>query len=385
MLRYIFRQFVRRPLIPLALLLFSGCVASVLCGLHASSQQAQAHYDSIYDTIEVRCRVTTMTGSRSDNLRMSMNDVKFFTDQYGAASAHIADMVTDVQIKGQQALDGDLRGYTLYGMTSVELASALHSDNGGHISWCDGFDAHMLAGSEDFCIIPDLLTDRVQEGAITLPILMGYTDEPHELTLPVGGVYQGRDIRGVYCPFGVLAELWRSTREPVGSIMAINARVLDNHRIDQLAARAAAHYPPPDPRNVSSSQSYALYIDDALLVRAEQTLQSSLLMSRITSVLVVMLTACAGFLLGFLIVRQRGREIVLMRTMGTPTSTIYAGFAFEQMLCVILGALVGGAYFLWLPAERLALFAGIYFIGLTIALLIFLRRNLMITIPEETA
>lgn len=383
MLLYIFRQSMRRPLFLLALLLFSGCIASVLCGLQVSNQQAQAHYNSIYDTIEVRCRVTTMTGSRSDNLRMSMHDVKYFTDQYGASSDHISDMVTDVQIKGQQGLDGDFRAYTLYGITSVELVSALHIDNGGHISWYAGFDESMLPNDEAFCIIPDIMMNRVQDGAIALPVLMGYSAEPQEIILPVGGVYQGRDIRGIYCPFSVLAELWHSSREPVGSIMAINARVVNNHCIDQLSEKAAANYPPPDPSSVSSSQSYALYIDDARLVQAQQTLQNSLLMSNITSVLVLVITACAGFFLGFLIVRQRGREIALMRTMGTPNPAIYTGFVVEQLLSVTLGAFIGGAYFLWQPLERLLLFIGVYFIGLTAALVIFLNKNLMTTIKEE--
>ena len=53
------------------------------------------------------------------------------------------------------------------------------------------------------------------------------------------------------------------------------------------------------------------------------------------------------------------------------------------MLCVILGAALGGGYFMWQPAARLGLFITVYFVGLTAALLIFLHNNLLSTMKED--
>ena len=94
------------------------------------------------------------------------------------------------------------------------------------------------------------------------------------------------------------------------------------------------------------------------------------------------LSAGAGFFVGFLMIRQRKREIALMRTLGTRNGAVYLGFALEQILCVVVGAALGGAPFGWHPVERLLIFIGIYFIGLTAALLVFLHQNLLSTLKE---
>lgn len=99
--------------------------------------------------------------------------------------------------------------------------------------------------------------------------------------------------------------------------------------------------------------------------------------------IVLCLSAAAGFLIGFLMVRNRKKEIVLMRTMGTPNQSICFGFTLEQMLCVVLGIVLGGSYNGWHPADRLGILAVIYFVGLTAALQIFLHKNLLTTIKED--
>ena len=53
------------------------------------------------------------------------------------------------------------------------------------------------------------------------------------------------------------------------------------------------------------------------------------------------------------------------------------------MLCVAVGTVLGGSYALWRPVGQLGLFLAIYFLGLSAALLIFLRRNLLTTMKED--
>jgi hypothetical protein len=72
-----------------------------------------------------------------------------------------------------------------------------------------------------------------------------------------------------------------------------------------------------------------------------------------------------------------------MRTLGEANGRVYCSFALEQMVCVILGTAAGGAYFAWQPVGRLLLFALIYFVGLSAALLVFLRKNLLSTMKED--
>ena len=72
-----------------------------------------------------------------------------------------------------------------------------------------------------------------------------------------------------------------------------------------------------------------------------------------------------------------------MRTMGTPNGKIYMSFAVEQMLCVIAGTVAGAASHNWQPLTQLSIFVGIYFTGLSAALLFFLRSNLLTDIKKD--
>ena len=124
-------------------------------------------------------------------------------------------------------------------------------------------------------------------------------------------------------------------------------------------------------------------MDDGQLTAAATALERSVRINDICTVGIFVLAAGASFLVGFLMIRSRKKEIILMRTMGTPAYGIFGSFALEQLACVVLGVVLGGAAFLWRPLGQLLLFVVIYALGLTLALLVFLRKNLMATIKED--
>ena len=72
-----------------------------------------------------------------------------------------------------------------------------------------------------------------------------------------------------------------------------------------------------------------------------------------------------------------------MRTLGTSNPVVCMEFEIEQILCVFAGVAIGGSYSLWEPIEQLILFAGIYTVGLSVALFFFIRTNLLATIKED--
>ena len=173
---------------------------------------------------------------------------------------------------------------------------------------------------------------------------------------------------------------------------SVRATLSNNDLLDEFRTATAAWFAVPTATGETvewrttlgySYYPYALDVNDSILVRTTTTLENSIMVNNICTVLIFVIAACAGFFLGFLIIRQRGKEIALMRTMGTPNSAIYTSFVVEQMGSVILGEVIGGAYFLWQPFIRLLLFVGVYFVGLTTSLVIFLNKNLMTTIKED--
>ena len=82
-------------------------------------------------------------------------------------------------------------------------------------------------------------------------------------------------------------------------------------------------------------------------------------------------------------IRRRKREIMLMRTVGESNFRLYVGFVLEQMICILLGIALGGAYYNWNPIQNLAIFAGVYFVGLTLSLVVFMNTKLIKNIKED--
>ena len=124
-------------------------------------------------------------------------------------------------------------------------------------------------------------------------------------------------------------------------------------------------------------------INDEHLAELSTILEESIRFNRFVTVLVVILSIISGFLVGFLMVRRRKRDIMLMRMVGESNARVYVGFALEQMICIILGIAIGGAYYMWNPMDKLAIFAIAYFVALSFALVIFMSKKLIKNVKED--
>ena len=388
------------PIPALAVLLFASILSLALCGLAAASKQELEDYQYIYRTTPVTFTVTNLTGTQADNLDLPAWVADVFVGDVLLPSS-LRGYMKEVRINSEYRMnpaqetlfaDGvavDTANISICGITSEDQLI------GNGITWKYAPQDGIFLSAERVCIVPETMAPNVPG---TLSFLFIYKDiglngqeitRRYELDLQVLGTHQA-NTQTIYCPYsvmkGIAASLDRKTE--VDSITAILA---DNAQLDQAREDARYWFPEPDlsgtriPWKFGSYTyyPYALRIDDSQLRSLEETLEISLTINRICTTLVFILSAGAGFFVGFLMVRFRKRDVTLMRTMGTPNPSIYLGFVLEQMLCVLLGTLLGGFYFLFQPVVRLAAFIGIYFVGLSIALLIFLNSNLLTTIKED--
>ena len=386
-MRYTWARVRRKPLIYATILLFAAVIALVLCGLRGRNDEALARYEEIYDTINVRCTVTDLTGSQSDRLYIWPGTVKKFTQP-----GDMSDLLEDVQIKGSVETVWNDEVYTLTGITSTDIAPRLWPDNGCTIFWNEGADSGIFGGSGMECIIPQELQKKLLEedlpgDVFPLRISGDFSHrEDYEGELEVLGVYQGGNDKIIYCPWDTYAAIM----EPFGSggrAESLYATLRDNSDLPLFREIAARYFAQPDPRNggmeAVGDHYLALDIDDSRLLQAKRDLENSMTVNRVAAALVLVLSAVAGAFVGFLMIRTRQREIALMRAMGTPDRRIYFGFVIEQMTFVILGTILGGSMLMWNPASWLILFILTYFVGLSAALLIMLRKNLLTIIKED--
>ena len=401
MFRYICKRMCRTPVIAVGLLLFAIAVSAVLCGLHEANIQEQAHYDATWHAIPVPLTVTNLAGTQTDDL-----DAPYFVlGAFLPGNEFTPDFscyIKDLKVKSHYYItDTGIPGHkekVLVGINALDAEKALAAENGVQITWLPGYDESIFSGEKAVCILPKSMYDLMTEPLTLLFQRQKNTDGPTFekpdaellLEMEVAGFFTGAGSESIYCPYAVVESIYTELGED-RVIDAVSGILTDNSLLEDLrkfrwywfAAPSSTGAPTAWGRLGYQYYPNALDIDDSMLLNAAAVLENSIAVNRICAIAVLALSAAAGFFIGFLVIRSRKKEIALLRTMGTANATIFAGFALENLSCIAVGILLGGAAFRWQPLEQLQLFAIVYTIALVISLLIFMNNNLMTTMKED--
>lgn len=415
MLKNIIRRNLRQPLMGLAVVLFAAVLTVVLCYLHKANEEELRSYEESYASVPVFFKVVNLDGSKPnsgygiDGLAVDLFQKTWMKPNF---EAYIAQTYIRVSLPGKYYVT-DLNGEPIFdkqalkksrpmvtvGISSTRVAEELTEGWGGKIYWNEGYDESILLTNEFVCIVPESMKAKKV-------IDMGYeykywpTGQPGdwggskinttESTFQVVGYYSDPGNNNIYCPYETLAKIHSQLRKPQ-LIEEIGAILTDNSLLPQLREDASQWFAKPNAMGEKTPWGrygfehflFAMDIDDSMLVKLETNMKNSLRLNQLASAVVFMLSAGAGFLTGFLVIRSRKREIALMRTLGTSNWAVCLEFGAEQILLVLLGVLLGGSYTHWEPLNRLAIFAAIYLTGLTAALVIFMKTNLLATMKED--
>lgn len=396
MLGYSLKRFLRRPMFAVVVLLFATVLSQIMCMLQVAVEQEEKNYQEIYCTIPVPVYISNLSGTAYDNLdapSWAMNAVEVYLDNYITDLQASARIIADsVRIEDNVLYDQELTG-----ITSLSIAGELAQVANDSISWLE-FDEKILQSDNLICIIPESMfpdsTDWPTAVSMCFEhIIYSFPEletevKSVELTFTVAGTHKNNS--GIYCPIAVVEHITSKLGLEI-KYDQVRGTLIDNYKMDELRNIASKWFAEPVLNGTQTPWGYsgytyypyALKIDDSQLRAADEKLQNSLTMNSVCSIMIFCLSASSGFLIGFLVVRLQKHEISLMRTMGTPKRTIYGSLAFEQILSVVLGILLGGSYFSWQPIERLVIFFGIYVVGLSLSLLIFLNTDLLATIKED--
>ena len=391
MIKYTFKRLLREPVPRLAVILFTGIMALLLCILQISMEREEKNRAYIYETVPVPVYITNLTGTQKDNLGISQGAAYVFEnrlDEYiGQISLKTRASATWMEMDGII-----LPPQELVGISNLAAAQELSQLGEDAVVWLNGYDETSLRQADLVCILPqNMLPEDGNIPEIVLfhfettiynPEKKQYEPVSFDLEFSVAGFHTNNSR--IYLPVDKAVSINQRLSMPV-TYDSVGGILIDNYSINALRETASEWFAEPQLTNDTTSErySYALKIDDSQLRAADEAMERSYTINRICTAVVFALSASAGFVIGFLMVRSRKKEIALMRTMGTPNRSIYFGFTLEQMLCVVLGIVLGGAYNQWQPMNRLGILAVIYFVGLALTLLIFLRKNLLTTIKED--
>lgn len=413
----VLKHIKREPIPCIGVILFTAILSLILCFLHQSQQKEMEDYRKAYASVPVRFSVVDLDGTRvPEYTPVPYGSVFVYQEGIVGWAADLfyedsklepsfSDLVSDVHLvmsfdteAGMNSVgDEFLPSIEVVGSTALWLLPELTEEYGGSITFREGYNDTIFSSDEPLCIVPEGYTEQE---SVTLSFR--YTTRPeigqpienvtsfqYACTLQVVG-YADIATPRIYCPYSVMAQIYSNLHAPY-RLNCIGATLNDNNRLEELQQVADLWFARPNPTGEYTQWGhygyeyypYALDIDDSLLSSLDSTLERSMTINRLSALAIFLIGAGSGFLVGFLVIRSRKREIILMRTLGCANKAIYGEFAAEQMLCTAVGAVIGGGYTLWQPLGQLGLFLLIYFLGLSAALLIFLHKNLLTTIKED--
>ncbi|MBR4062222.1 MAG: ABC transporter permease [Clostridia bacterium] len=435
----------RAPVRAVAVLLFAAVITMIICSLQASNEAELRNYEEAYQAVPVTVTVTEPSGTNGDDffienwvwelftekepiqildLSEAENDdevfdllVAFYDGKLEATEISLAEYLTDIEVQIQwwiSTINGnsyiDAAGTPmLIGINSVSGDKRLLPEYGCEITWYEGYDESIFKGDEAVCLIPeDMAKPRFYNNGKDEAVLYFEYElvqygkvvryREYNCTLKIVGTYTAGDEKSIYCPVPIVEQVM-SEFEDDPMIYSMSATIADNRRLDEFREKMSLCFVEPSPdakmipwgdylysnslKSVQEYYKYALDINDENLFDLSSILEDSIKFNQTVTIFVVALSVVAGFLVGFLMIRRRKREIMLMRMVGESNARVYVGFALEQMICIILGIAIGGAYYNWNPMDKLAIFAIAYFVALSFALVIFMSKKLIKNVKED--
>lgn len=417
MFTYIIKRLKKGGLATFGAFFFAALMTFSLCGLSAAGEAEIKKYEEAYNTLPVTMTVTSLTGIRRDGLEIPSWGVNVFSDP------SVKNLVKDVEIKMTLSAGADgvkaantgfgatddaefvLNVKKLVGLTSPALDGDLGEDG---VTYYGNYDASMFRVEADNTYVSGSAGEQREPLYIVIPleiyekgcaaVNMTFSYDDAFDSFPRSTVTRDFYVMGThtlgdgiyYCPYNTLVRIMKDIGMPRYAD-SLTVTVADNHKLDKIKEHTAGWFTKPSltakrvPWNYSYYYYYpfALDIDESALIRAGEVMKTNIMINKLGTALVFALSAGAGFLVGFLIVNRRKREIMLMRTMGMPDRSVFRDLFLEQGLCSLAGGLFGGAFFLWHPPLRIALFLLLNYAGLALSLVVFLRKNLLTAIKED--
>lgn len=393
---YFFKQMRKRTSLCLVVVLTALAFSLALCMLQRSRDQMAARIEEVYDNLEVRCSVTNLTGTQSDQLNLPDWVLRLFDGEktYGNFQDNdlFAPYVRDVQVRATVycTTPGDQDRLTLSGVTGLKADSSLLTSSGCTVIWREGFGEDMFRGRGFSLLLPEEQAHLVDgDGYVTLEFTGMEGDNIRHRFL-AAGTYTGGSGR-LYCSWWVVRQLCEETYGGL-TLDSLSAAMADNRKIGEFWDGYASRYfvaPTKDGTPVPWEGSrlyrtypFALAIYDDVLVKTVEQLQQNQRLLGLVSWLLGLASFGVGAVFSILLLRHRNRELKLQFILGQSRGSILVWALTEHGILSLLGVIIGAGGF-WLafrtaPAWGAA--AGFWVMnlaGTALAYLLTMRRKFL--------
>lgn len=363
---------LRAPGKHIGVILVSLVLSGLLCFLSVYRGRQLTDRDEAIDSAEVKCVVTDLKGTQSDNLRMGWGAAQAVTiKEFYRLPEYVKDIRMTKHFKATvYELGAELE---LTAVTSPKDIEKLDPALGAELTL---FRDDFYTSDQPLIIISEQAFEQLNgaetvSGAVTDPFINPdfFPDEPGKgrgtVEFTVAGYYKGTGA-SAYMPFeaGMLTAERISGMRSVDSLAFLAA---DNRKIDELRDAASDVFGTADPDLTSGEHRFALVIHDEELTEKLAALEQNIRRTNILIPASLALALAAGFLMGFISTRSEKNTYALSRSVGmTKKRLLFTALAEQLILPFAVCALTGAAFLQ--PLSAAAVFA-LYALGCVIAVI----------------
>lgn len=270
------------------------------------------------------------------------------------------------------------------------------------VQWLQGYSDEDFLKPEYIIVLPDRLMDEenLEFGDV---IRLGVYEPDHNFGVLVeafdfkivGSYFQGSRSPVIYAPWNLLTTIKMGTdleikflENPSDPNSALIPGLPNEYLVESVDSATII---PQDPRDLDSLRDYleenkysqvgiirsnrlAVVIEDKALADGLLSIQQHLSFLNFIIPIMLLLSGLMGFILSYLLTRNRLPEFAVMRSVGAKSLQVYLAFFLEQFFLLLIGVLPVAIVLLmrpeWLPAvgRNLYLFLAVYTLGIVIAI-----------------
>ena len=337
-LSYLIKRVRRHPSEAIVSTAIVLVIVIFLIGLHMAKTDILTEMDRVYDTMEIRCRVTSADGSREISLPITEEYVHMVMAQDGILYPYVKDVFL---LETYSTAEVGLPPESKLGLGNISVA--LHMTNnpeqytpkqGAEIKYMDGYSAADFAETEPVCVISHKLEDTIAEdGTVKVYVVRSGVS----MNMKVIGIYADEEntVFGAWQPLIDLI----ATVNWTPNVSSMSFTVADNRQLDLTKTLLRDYYVPASKLNNDSVQ-LGLVVEDSLFVDTMTVLERSMSLLGVVQVIVYVLSLGISFLVAYLNIRARRLEFAVMRSLSTRRVALYSEVLCEHILFSLLGVLL---------------------------------------------
>ena len=348
--------------------------------------QKERDMDNAYAAIPVTVVVSNLTGTKTDNLKITDYIINYFLSDHYAYGGELQEKAFSSYIKNvclkasvyYSFGEGFSSQQKLVGITSTDAASELAPVSGNSIAYFEGYDGSIFSSNESVCLVSTTVAEKLLQNTenkgnliLTAQMSPAVTGEMSaQISLEIAGTYSS-ESQTIYCPFSCVAAV---QTELDGKITgdSLSATVRDNHELDEFRKILMRHFANVDPsghqEEINNSpalryQQFAITVHDETLRETlnalNRNLQTLYRLKPIFACIEVMIGAAAGFFY----IHIRRREFAIARSLGTKRIETVIMVFVEICLMFLVGAAIGTILILFVQetATQYVMAAALFF------------------------